>query len=92
MIPFEHIRDDGISVMSHAHYADENVFYKRVHDMGKAYKRDKLTNQKMDMRVYCEAAGMIPQLDRVCEPYSVPVYSCSGFDNLSGKYELKETC
>ncbi len=92
MIPFDHIRDDGISVMSHAHYADENAFYKRVNDMGKAYKRDKLANQKMDMRVYCEAAGMIPQLNKVCEPYSVPVYSCSGFDSLSGKYELKQTC
>ncbi len=92
MIPFENIRDDGISLMAHAHYADENAFFKQVNDMGKAYKRDKLANQKMDVRVYCEAAGMIPQLARVCEPYSIPVYSCSGFDSLSGKYELKEAC
>jgi hypothetical protein len=92
MIPFEHIRDDGISLMAHAHYADENAFFKQVNDMGKAYKRDKLANQKMDVRVYCEAAGMIPQLARVCEAYSIPVYSCSGFDSLSGKYELKEAC
>jgi hypothetical protein len=35
---------------------------------------------------------MMPQLERVCEPYSVPVYSCSGFDSLSAKYELKESC
>ena len=92
MIPFEHIRDDGISLMAHAHYADENAFFKRVNDMGKAYKRDKLANQKKDVRVYCEAAGMIPQLAKVCESYSIPVYSCSGFDSLSGKYELKEAC
>jgi hypothetical protein len=38
MIPFDHIRDDGISLMSHAHYADENAFYKDVHDKGKAYQ------------------------------------------------------
>jgi hypothetical protein len=92
MIPFEDIRDDGISIMSHAHYADENAFYKHVHDEGKAYKRDKLARQGLDIRVYCEAAGMMPQLERVCEPYSVPVYSCSGFDSLSGKYELKTSC
>src|SRR5215217_5041893 len=92
MIPFENIRDDGISVMAHAHYADENAFYKHVHDEGKAYKRDKLARQGQDIRVYCEAAGMMPQLERVCEPYSIPVYSCSGFDSLSGKYELKESC
>ena len=92
MIPFDYIRDDGISVMAHAHYADEDAFIKHIHNEGKAYKRDKLARQKMDMRVYCEAAGMIPQLEKVCEPYSVPVYSCSGFDSLSGKHELKEAC
>jgi hypothetical protein len=92
MIPFDHIRDDGISVMAHAHYADENAFYKHIHDEGKAYKRDKLARQGLDIRVYCEAAGMMPQLERVCEPYSIPVYSCSGFDSLSGKHELKESC
>jgi hypothetical protein len=92
MIPFEHIRDDGISVVDHAHYADENDFIRHIHEEGKAYKRDKLARQKIDMRVYCEAAGMMPQLERVCEPYSIPIYSCSGFDSLSGKYELKETC
>jgi hypothetical protein len=92
MIPFEHIRDDGISVVDHAHYADENDFIRHIHEEGKAYKRDKLARQKIDMRVYCEAAGMMPQLERVCEPFSIPVYSCSGFDSLSGKYELKEAC
>jgi hypothetical protein len=92
MIPFDNIRDDGISLMAYAHYADENAFYKHVHDEGKAYKRDKLARQGLDIRVYCEAAGMMPQLERVCEPYSIPVYSCSGFDSLSGKYELKESC
>jgi hypothetical protein len=92
MIAFDQIRDDGISVMDHAHYADENAFYKHVHDEGKAYQRDKLARQKMNMRVYCEAAGMMPQLEKVCEPYSIPVYSCSGFDSVSAKYQLKEAC
>jgi hypothetical protein len=34
MIPFEHIRDDGISTMAQAHYADENAFYKHIHGRG----------------------------------------------------------
>ena len=91
-IPFEHIRDDGISIMAHAHYEDKNAFYKHVHDEGKAYKRDKLARQGLDIRVYCEAAGMMPQLERVCEPYSIPVYSCSGFDSVTAKHELSESC
>jgi hypothetical protein len=63
MIPFDHIRDDGISVMSHAHYADENAFWKATRERGEAFKRNKLARQKMNMRVYCEAAGMMPQLE-----------------------------
>jgi hypothetical protein len=92
MIPFDHIRDDGISVMAHAHYADEDDFFRHVHEEGNAYKRDKLARQRMNVRVYCETAGMMPQLERVCEPYSIPVYSCSGFDSVSAKYQLKEAC
>lgn len=71
-IPFDAIRDDGISIMDHAHYADENAFYKAEHERARAYKRDKLARQGLDIRVYCEAAGMMPQLERVCEPYSIP--------------------
>jgi hypothetical protein len=91
-IPFDHIRDDGISIMAYEHYDDENHFYKRIHDMGKNFTLNKLAHQKMDVRAYCEASGMIPQLSRVCKEYSIPVYSCSGFDSLSGKYELKQAC
>jgi hypothetical protein len=56
--------------------------------MGERYERDKLANQKKDIRVYCESAGMMPQLRRVARRYSVPVYSCSGFDSLTAKYDL----
>jgi len=92
MIDFDHIRDDGIAVMAQAHYADENDFFRHVREEGASYKRDKLARQKINMRVYCEAAGMMPQLESVCEPYSIPVYSCSGFDSVSAKYQLKEAC
>jgi hypothetical protein len=78
--------------MAQSHYADENDFFQHVREQGSAYKRDKLARQKMNIRVYCEAAGMMPQLERVCEPYSIPVYSCSGFDSVSAKYQLKEAC
>jgi hypothetical protein len=88
VIDFEDIRDDGASVMRGTFYRDENAFYKHVHDQGKLYQRYKLARQKLDIRVYCESAGMMPQLKRVTDNYSIPVYSCSGFDSLTAKYEL----
>jgi hypothetical protein len=92
LIGFEKIRDDGASVMEHHHYRDENAFYAHVREQGESYQRDKLANQKVDIRVYCEAAGMMPQLHDVCEDYSVPVYSCSGFDSLTAKWDLAVAC
>jgi hypothetical protein len=91
-IPFDYIRDDGISVRGHAHYNDEEDFWRDARERAENFTRNKLARQKLNIRVYCEAAGMMPQLERVCEPYSIPVYSCSGFDSLSAKYQLKEAC
>jgi hypothetical protein len=90
LIPFDHIRDDGASVMKGNFYTGEEDFYRRIRKQGEAYKRNKLSNQERDIRVYVEAAGMMPQLERVTRRYSVPVYSCSGFDSLTAKYDLAE--
>jgi hypothetical protein len=92
MIPFDHLRDDGISVAQDRYYDGEEGFYAHVKTLAEDYKADKLARQGVDVRVYCEAAGMMPQLHRTCAPYSVPVYSCSGFDSLTAKYDLASHC
>jgi hypothetical protein len=89
-VPFESIRDDGASVMACNHYEDEEEFFKHVRELGENWTKNKLTNQGMDVRIYCEAAGMMPQIARVSHDYSVPVYSCSGFDSLTSKYDLAQ--
>jgi len=89
-VPFESIRDDGASVLACTHYEDKEDFYKHVRQLGENWTKNKLTNQGMDVRIYCEAAGMMPQIARVSHPYSVPVYSCSGFDSLTSKYDLAQ--
>jgi len=91
-IRFKDLRDDGISVMQPSHYSGVEDFYGYLDHLGSNYERDKLADQPVDMRVLCEAAGMMPQLSRVCERYWVPVYSCSGFDSLTAKYELAKAC
>jgi len=92
VIPFEKIRDDGAAVMQHNHYRDEDAFWGHIRKQGQAYRRDKLASQEVDIRVYCEAAGMMPQLHDICRPYSVPVFSCSGFDSLTAKWDLAQAC
>lgn len=88
IVPFDSIRDDGASVMEPLHFNSVEDFYRHVRELGEDFERNKLANQKLDVRIYCEAAGMMPQISRVSSRYSVPVYSCSGFDSLTAKYDL----
>jgi hypothetical protein len=88
LVPFEAIRDDSASVMDHLHFDGEEDFYAYVHDLGRNYTQDKLAGQRVAIRVHCEAEGMVPQLHDALEPYSVPVYSCSGFDSLTARRQL----
>jgi hypothetical protein len=90
VIPFTAIRDDGIAVMAPGHFADTDDFYGQVQQLGATYHRDKLARQPTYLKVWCEAAGMAPQLARVAHPYSIPVYSCGGFDSTTAKYEVAQ--
>jgi hypothetical protein len=88
LVPFEAIRDDSASVMDHLHFDGEEDFYAYVHALGRNYTQDKLAVQRVAIRLHCEAEGMMPQLHNALEPYSVPVYSCSGFDSLTARRQL----
>ncbi len=87
-IPFEAIRDDSASVMGHLHFDGEDQFYAYVHRLGRSYTQDKLAGQGHAIRLHCEAEGMMPQMHAALEDFSVPVYSCSGFDSLTSRREL----
>ncbi|WP_241524153.1 hypothetical protein [Oceaniglobus indicus] len=88
IIPFDAIRDDGVTTWTMDHFDDRDDFLRHVRELGERYTRNKLTAQGVHIEVWCEAAGMSPQLFRVAEPYSVPVYSSGGFDSLTAKKRL----
>jgi hypothetical protein len=90
VIPFAAIRDDGVSTYSLDHFDDEEHFLRHVRTLGQNYKRNKLAGQDFHIEVWCEAAGMLPQLFDVAEPYSIPVYSSGGFDSLTAKKRLAD--
>jgi hypothetical protein len=51
---------------------------------------DPQTHQPVYVEVLCEAADLVPRLDRTTDPCGVPVYTGSGFDGLKGKREMGE--
>lgn len=91
VIPFDAIRDDGVSTVGlDNHFDDRDDFLRHVRELGARYTRNKLASQNVHLEVWCEAAGMLPQLHRVAEPYSVPVFSSGGFDSLTAKKHLAD--
>lgn len=87
-IAFTAIRDDGTSGDAPQTFADTAAFWASVRDDLEHYSRDRLTGQDVAIELWCEAAGMVPQLQRVAYPYSVPVYSTGGFSSLTVTWEI----
>jgi len=90
LIPFDAIRDDGVTTFRLDHFDDEEHFLRHVRELGEGYRRNKMAVQPHHVEVWCEAAGMLPQLFRVAERYSIPVYSSGGFDSLTAKKTLAD--
>ncbi|MHB9878977.1 hypothetical protein ACSMXM_04850 [Pacificimonas sp. ICDLI1SI03] len=89
-IPFEAIRDDGVTTIHFSHYASTDDFLASYKAEARRYRRDMLAGQSFHAEVWCEAKGMIEQLAKVTEPYSVPVFSTSGFDSTTARKGLAE--
>ena len=82
-IPFDVIRDDGIVSYSSPWHEGVEDFWNDTGQRIKAYRRDRQQGQPVRIELWCEAAGMAPQLARVADEYSVPVFSAGGFASLT---------
>jgi hypothetical protein len=83
LIAFEYIRDDGVSVLESRCYESVEDFHDETSRRAQTYRRDRQAGQSVYIELWCEAADMIPQLAKVAERFSVPVYSAGGFASLS---------
>ncbi len=82
MIPFQALRDDGISVTGSQFYGSVEDFWDETARRARNYRIDRQQGQRQYVELWCEAAGMMPQLRAVADEFSVPVYSNSGFVSL----------
>lgn len=89
-IRFDAIRDDGTAGGPPQTYPDVAGFWSHVEDNAKHYSRDRLASQAVAVELWCEAGGMVPQLQRVAYPFSVPVYSTGGFSSVTVTWEIAQ--
>lgn len=90
LIPFDAIRDDGTTHTSWASYTSPADFWRETKARARSYSRDHLAEQPVYVELWCEAAGMVPQLERVANDYAVPVYSTGGFSSVTVTYEIAD--
>ena len=88
LIPWSAIRDDGSTAVGTDRYSDADDFLSTVRSWAGRVELDLLQRQPIHLEVLCEAAGMVPQLDRVARPYGVAVRSSGGFDSTTTKHDL----
>lgn len=90
LVAWEDIRDDGFTRREPTSWADPAEWGETVLDSAKSYRLDRQRGQERKLVLWCEAAGMVPQLERIARDYSVPVYSSGGFDSVTAKHDVAE--
>jgi hypothetical protein len=90
MISFSDIRDDG--TVSHEAGGMESVaeWWESELSMAKSYGRDRSHGQAVRIELWCEAAGMAPQLANVARRFGASVYSTGGFSSVTVTHEIAE--
>jgi hypothetical protein len=83
MIDFDVIRDDGVVTYSSPWHDGPEAFWDATAERIRGYRRDRQAGQRKFVELWCEAAGMAPQLARVADAYSIPVFSAGGFASLT---------
>ena len=88
MIRFNHIRDDGPRIETGHDFVTGDDLTQYLTDFREGARMDLQSFQEYRIFVWCEAAGMVPQLTRVAHKYGVTVLSSGGFDSLTMKHDM----
>jgi len=84
----EDIRDDGFQMNEAPGWDDVDDLLRTIRVTIDKFTIDRQQGQERRIVLWCEAAGMVPQLQRVANDYSVPVYSSGGFDSITSKHTI----
>ena len=90
LMPMDALRDDGFTMGQARGWVDTQHFTYNVQRWVDDFTLDRQEGQDTRLIVWCEAQGMVPQLQRVADDYSVPVYSSGGFDSLTTKHAVAQ--
>lgn len=88
LIPMDAIRDDGFVERAIAYYDDVADFIETVRLSAQEMRLDRQIGQAQRLVLWCEASGMVPQLERIADPFGITVCSSGGTDSLTAKHRM----
>ena len=88
LIPFDAIRDDGVTWFNPEAWDNPQEFLDAVQRQARGFRLDRQLGQPVRLFLLCEAAGMAPMMQRVADPFGVPVMTSGGFDSVTAKQAL----
>jgi hypothetical protein len=88
IIPMTAIRDDGGVTITPTMWASAQEYLDAVRAQASCLMLDRTKGQKTRLVVIPEAAGMVPQLARIVEPFGITVTSSGGFDSVTEKHNF----
>jgi hypothetical protein len=89
-IRFDVIRDDGFINQWPTGFASREDFWNGVDKLIAQFQLKRQEGQAQFLEVWVEASGMVPQVFRATGESGVPVFSSSGFDSTTVKYEAAQ--
>jgi hypothetical protein len=88
LIPMDAIRDDGFVQKMPQSFRCAEDFKGRIVRVAELMRLERQGGQKVRLAVWCEAGGMVPQLELVASEYGIPVLSSGGFDSITAKHSM----
>jgi hypothetical protein len=85
---FEVIRDDELIRRSPNHFRSEVGFWATVKSAAGRYRLHRQRGQARQLVLWCETAGMVPQLQRIADPFGIEVFSSGKYDGVMAKHNL----
>ncbi|MFB6878422.1 hypothetical protein [Streptomyces sp. NPDC056323] len=90
-IGWEAIRDDTqVAVQAPQSFTGPPDFWTAVKAAADGYQADRQAGQPVRLELWCETAGMVPQLARLGFGFGIACFSGGGFDGLVGKHNAAQ--
>ena len=91
VVKFNAIRDDGIVKREPFHWKSAAQFVQSFVNAIDTFTLDRQAGQLRQLIFAVEAAGMVPLVEQIADPYGITTISSGGFDSTTAKYDLAQS-